>query len=155
MNWLDLGLILFLIIFIVIGLKRGFMSSLLGSFSFKINAVLSFFLCKPIAFILNKLFNLEGSIANSYATKLTLASPDFSTNLLEIAETDIHSFVSNTINQSGFSGFTNRLTNLFLNKPNLYEILHNSDHTNRTLSSIVSSAYANFLVISPSNHTIR
>ena len=47
MNWLDLGIILFIIIFLVIGLKKGFMTSLISNFSFKINALLSFFLCKP------------------------------------------------------------------------------------------------------------
>lgn len=146
MNWIDLGLIIFLLIFMLIGMRRGFMTSLLSNFSFKINALLSFFLCKPIAFIFNKLFNLEGNIANNYFTKLTNASADFSKNLLEIPENELSGFVKNTINNSGLSDFTNRLTNVFTNKRDLYSILHNSGHESRTLADIISSAYANFFV---------
>lgn len=146
MNWLDLGIILFIIIFLIIGLKNGFMSSLLSNFSFKINALLSFFLCKPIALLFNSIFNLENSIMTSYSSKLINASPDFATNLLSLPETELGSFVSETINKSGFSGFTNSLTNLFLNKSSLYSTLHNSSHIERSLSDIISASYANFFV---------
>lgn len=144
MNWLDFGLIIFVIIFIIVGLKRGFMTTILSSFSFSINLILSFFLCKPAANLLNSLFNLESSIANSYSTKLIHASSDFSINLLEIPEAELNSFVQNTINNSGLSDFTNKLTNLFLNNNSLYSTLHNSSHSIRTLSDIIASAYANF-----------
>lgn len=146
MNWLDLGLIICALVFIIIGIKRGFMTSLLSSFSLKINAILSFFLYKPISFVFNKLFNLESAIATHYASQLTNASSDFTTNLLEISETELTSFVGNTINKSGLSDFTNKLTNLFLNKPSLYSTLHSSSHTSRTLSDIISTSYASFFL---------
>ncbi len=146
MNWLDLGIILCVLIFLIVGFKRGFMTSLLSSFSFKINAILSFFLCRPIASILNKIFNLESSIASSYAARLSAASPDFSVNLLDIPSEELSSFISNTIDKSGLSTFTNRLTNLFLNKDSLYTTLHDSGHTSRTLSDIISSAFGNFFL---------
>lgn len=146
MNWLDLGLILFIILFIFIGFRKGFMTSLLSSFSFKINAIISFFLCKPISFLLNKIFNLKNIIANNYASKLIESSADFSKNLLEIPEGEFNSFISNTINNSGFSNFTNKLTNLFLNKSSLYSTLQNSNYSSRTLSDIISTAYASFFV---------
>jgi len=146
MNWIDIGLIIFLIIFIIIGLKRGFMTSLLSNFSFKINAILSFFLCKPIAFILNRIFNLENCIFDNYSNKLIAASPDFATNLIEVPEAELSEFVSNTINNSGLSNFANRLTNFFLNNDSLYSTLHSSAHTSRSLADIISSAYANFFV---------
>lgn len=146
MNWIDFGLIIFLLIFVILGLKRGFMTSLLSNFSFKINALLSFFLCRPIAFLFNKFFNLEGNIATIYYSKLTNASVDFSKNLLDVPEAELSGFVKNTINKSGLSDFTNRLTNLFTNKHDLYSILHNSNHESRTLADIISSSYANFFV---------
>lgn len=144
MNWLDLGLIVFAIIFLIIGLKRGFMTTILSSFSFTINLILSFFLCKPMTNFLNGIFNLEGSIATSYSSKLIEASSDFSVNLLDIPESDLSSFVGNTINKSGLSNFTNRLTDIFLNRDTLYSTLHGSEHTTRTLAEIISSAYAGF-----------
>ena len=146
MNWLDAGLIILILIFVIVGLKKGFMTSILSTFSFKINAVLSFFICKPIAFIYNKLFNLENLISNNYANRLINSSVDFSKNLLDIPESELSSFVSNTINNSGLSGFTNKLTELFINNNDLYSTLHNSSHTSRTLADIMSSAYANFFL---------
>ncbi len=146
MNWLDLGIIVFALIFIIVGLKRGFMTSLLSNFSFKINAIISFFLCNPIASLYNKIFNLEGAIANHYSSKLLTASPNFAQNLLDIPEAELSGFVKNTINESGLSGFTNSLTNLFTNRHDLYSTLHNSNYTSRTLGEIVSSSYANFFV---------
>ncbi len=144
MNWLDLGLILFILIFIIIGFKKGFMTSILSNFSFKINAILSFFLCKPVAFLLNRIFNLEGSIASHYSSNLLSASPDFATNLIEIPSEKLGGFVENTINQSGLSSFANRLTDLFLNNNSLYLKLHDSGLESRTLAEIISSSYANF-----------
>lgn len=144
MNWLDFGLIIFAIIFIIVGLKRGFMTTILSSFSFSINLILSFFLCKPMSNLLNGIFNLEGSIAGNYSSKLIQASSDFSVNLLEIPESNLSSFVENTINKSGLSNFANKLTNLFLNNNSLYSTLHNSSYTVRTLADIISSAFANF-----------
>lgn len=146
MNWLDFGIILIALIFLIVGMKRGLMTSLLSTFSFKINAIISFFLCNPIAFLYNKIFNLENTIMNSYSSKLISSSSDFSLNLLEIPEADLSSFVSNTINNSGLSNFANRLTNFFINTPSLHSTLSNSSHTSRTLAEIISSSYANFFV---------
>lgn len=146
MNWLDLVLILLILIFLFIGFKKGFMTSVLSSFSFKINAIISFFLCKPLSIVLNKLFNIETLISNNYASKLISSSTDFSVNLLDIPSADLGSFVSNTINKSNLSNFTNSLTNLFLNNNSLYSTLHDSNHTTRTLADIISSAYGNFFI---------
>ena len=48
MNWLDLALILFISIFLIIGIKKGFMSSFLSSFSFIAVAIGAFFLYKHL-----------------------------------------------------------------------------------------------------------
>ena len=52
MNWLDLALVLFVIIFIIIGIKKGFMTSVLSNFSFGAIAIAAF--SRP-----NQLFNMD------------------------------------------------------------------------------------------------
>jgi hypothetical protein len=144
MNWLDLGIIVFLIIFLIIGIKKGLMSSVLSNFSFGINAVLSFFLCKPIASLYDKIFGISGAIANSYETKLLSASADFGTNLLSLGENELSNFVSTTIDKGGFSGLTKSLFKLFINNQSLYSKLHSAGIESRTLSDIISNSYASF-----------
>lgn len=146
MNWLDLGIILFVIIFVVIGIKKGFMNSLLSHFSLGINALLSFFLCKPISWIFNKC-GLGSAIASNYADKLLNASPAFGENLMTIAESDLKGFVSDAINNSGLSGIANKMFHWFLNNNSLYTKLHESAYETRTLADIMSQTYASFFTI--------
>lgn len=145
MNWLDLGLILFAVILLIIGIKKGFMTSVLSNFSFTINAILSFFLTKPISWIYNKC-GLGSAIAGSYSTKLLEASSDMGVNLLEISEKKLPSFVNGALSEGGFSGFTETLFRWFINKPSLYDTLHESSHSSRTLAQIISESYASFFV---------
>ena len=77
MNWLDLALLLFAAIFIIIGIKKGFMTSVLTSFSLGGIAIAAFFLYRPIASLLNNWFGLEKAIFNSYYDKLVDSSPEF------------------------------------------------------------------------------
>ncbi len=145
MNWLDLGILLFILILLLIGLKKGFMTSVLSNFSFSINAILSFFLCKPIGILLNK-FGLGASIASNYAEKFISANTNMGANLMEISSENLSGFVTETINNGGFSGFSKFLLKWFINKPSLYDTLHASNHTVRSLSDIISSAYSSFFV---------
>ena len=144
MNWLDLALVILVGILLFIGIKKGFMTTIISKFSLGINATLSFFLCKPIA----ALFNLCGmgrAIANSYSTKMLAKSSDFTVNLLDLSKEELSPFVEQTIDK-GFSGIPNKMFDWFLNKPSLYDTLHNSNHSSRTLADIISSTYANFFV---------
>ena len=144
MNWLDLALVLFIGILLFISIKKGFMTSIISKFSLGINAILSFFLCKPIA----ALFNLCGmgrAIAKSYTTQMLEKSSDFAVNLLDFSKQDLSPFVENTIDK-GFSGLPNKMFDWFINKPSLYDTLHSSNHSSRSLADIISSAYANFFV---------
>ena len=144
MNWLDLGIILFVVILLVIGIKKGFMTSVLSHFSFSFNIVVSFFLTKPFTLLYNKLFNLSGAIFNSYSEKFISLSPNFSTNLLSIESSKLNSFVSDTLNEGNFSALEKGLFNVFLNKPSLHSELHSSTHTSRTLADILGQTYASF-----------
>ena len=145
MNWLDLGLVVFVAILLIIGMKKGFMTSVLSNFSFTINAILSFFLSKPIGWIYNKC-GLGSAIASSYSEKFLEASADMGVNLLEISEKKLPSFVNGALAEGGFSGFTETLLRWFINKPSLYDTLHESSHSSRTLAQIVSESYASFFV---------
>ena len=144
MNWLDLGLVVFIGLLVYFGIKKGFMITVISKFSLGINALLSFFLCKPIA----ALFNLCGmgrAIARSYTSSMLEKSADFGLNLLDFSKEELSPFVEQTIDK-GFSGIPNKMFDWFLNKPSLYDTLHSSGHQTRSLADIISSAYANFFV---------
>lgn len=145
MNWLDLVIVLLAIIFLVIGLKRGFMTSILSHFSFGLNCLLSFFLCRPFAFIYEKC-GLGRVIASSYSTRFLAASGDFGVNLLEVSKDSLNSFVGGAINNSGVSGLGKFLFRVFLNKSTLYSDLHESGVSSRTLAEIFSETYSKFFI---------
>ena len=145
MNWLDLGLILFAVILLIIGIKKGFMTSVLSNFSLTINCILSFFLCKPIGWIYNKC-GLGNAIASSYSERFLECSSDFGKNLLDISEKKLPGFVRTTIEKSDLSGFTEWLFKIFVNRPSLYDTLHDSPHQTRTLADIMSESFSSFFV---------
>lgn len=144
MNWLDLGIVLFVIIFVIIGLKKGFLTQFLDNFTFGTNAFLSLFLCSPIRALFDKIFNITGSIASSYSSKLLALSPDFGTNLLSIEESGLNTFVSETLNKGNFPALTKGLYGFYINNDDLYTKLHESTHTSRSLGDIISSSYGSF-----------
>lgn len=144
MNWLDLGLILFLVIYIIIGIKRGFMTSVLSNFSFGIVLLIAFFLSEPIGSLLNSIFGLENALFESHLDKLVEQNPDFSVNLLTLSKESLSPFIKLTLAESGISGIPRLMFRLFINKPSLYSTLHESGLTSRTLGDIVASSYASF-----------
>lgn len=144
MNWLDLGLLVFAIIFVVIGIRKGFMTSMLSHFSFSINALLSFFLCKPIGLVLNKLFGLQSAIASSYHSTFVNTADVFSTNLMTVSQNELSGVVSNAIDGCGKSSLEKWLFKIFINKPSLYSELHESGLESRTMADILSNTYASF-----------
>lgn len=144
MNWLDLAVAIFLIIFIIIGIKKGFMSSFLSSFSFLAIAIGAFFLYKPLLSLINNWFGLKNAIFNSYHTKLTEFSADFSKNLLKIEESSLKSFVKSTLGSGAIPFIPKLMFYMFLNTKSLYSKLHSSNLSSRSLADIVSSSYATF-----------
>ena len=115
MNWLDLALVLFIIIFIIIGIKKGFMTSVLSNFSFGAIAIAAFFLYRPISSLLNSVFNIEGAIYNSYYDKLTSFSPDFERNLLSLEKSQLRPFVKSVLNSGAIPLSPRLMFQLFLN----------------------------------------
>ena len=116
MNWLDLAIVLLVGVLLFISIKRGLMTSVLSHFSFGTNVVLSFFLCKPIQWLLNAC-HLGSAISNHYYLSLVEKSGNFTTNLLSFESADaLHEFVGETINEGGFNGITKTMYKWFLNK---------------------------------------
>lgn len=144
MNWLDLIIAIFLIIFIIIGIKKGFMSSVLSNFSFIAIAIGAFFLYKPLLSLINNWFGLENAIFNSYHTKLVNFSADFDTNLLLIEESNLRSFVKSTLGSGAIPFIPKIMFYMFLNTKSLYSKLHSANLDSRSLADIVSSSYATF-----------
>ena len=144
MNWLDLGLVLFIAIFIIIGIKRGFMTSVLSNFSFGVILIIAFFLSEPISALLNSLFGLEKALFNSHYTSLVASNSDFSINLLTLSKESLSPFIKLTLAESNISGIPRVMFNWFINRKSLYNTLHTSSHQSRTLGDIVASSYASF-----------
>lgn len=144
MNWIDLGVLIFAIILIIIGLKRGLMTSVISHFSGMLNLLLSFFLYKPIMWCFNKWFNLGGAIANHYSKDLLSKSADFGVNLLEIPKENLRGFVNATMADSGLSKLPKFFYRVFMNNSSLYSKLHESGVESRTLAQIVSESLSSF-----------
>lgn len=145
MNWLDLGIIIGIVAFVAVGIKQGLMSSILSNFSLSINCLLSYFLSKPVRFIMNKVFHVSSHIARHYHASLILKE-GFATNLIEVAKEDLHSTVNLAINHGDFNIFSKTMFKLFLNKKNLYSTLQDSGLSSRTMADIVSETFASFYV---------
>ncbi len=143
MNWLDLGIVLFIAIFIIIGVKRGFMTSIISNFSVSLNLILSFFLYKPIQSLYLKWFG--GSIASSYAGNLIETSSNFAVNLISIPSGELKGFVKATLDAGEINGVPRVFYNLFLNNSSLYSKLHDSGLESRTLADILGDTRATFL----------
>lgn len=144
MNWLDLALLVFIIIFIIIGIKKGFMSSILSNFSFGAIAIVAFFLYKPLMSLFNNWFGLENAIYNSYYVKLTSFSPDFEKNLISLDESQLQPFVKYVLSSGAIPWIPKVMFSLFLNTKSLFSKLQSSGLEYRSLGEIVSSTYATF-----------
>ena len=143
MNWLDLGIAVFVIIFVIVGIKRGLMNSILANFSLGINCLISFFLCRPIKYIIGHWFGLNKAIFGHYYTALS-SIEEFNTNLIGLDQNILHDTVSLAINKGNFNFFSKTMFKIFLNKKSLYTTLNESGLESRTMADIVPQIYTNF-----------
>lgn len=147
MNWLDLGIVLLVGGLLFLSIKRGLMTSVLSHFSFGTNLLLSFFLCKPIQWLLNAC-HLGSAISGHYYTSLVEKSGNFAVNLLSFDTAEhLHDFVGSTINEGGFNGITKTMFKWFLNKKSLFDTLHDSGVSSRSLGQIISESFASFFTV--------
>jgi len=138
MNWIDAIIIVILLIFIIVGVCKGFMFSILSVFSSFVNFCIALVLTKPCTTLLNQWFDLEGTLTNKLSIKLANMSEGFSTNLVGMSNSEISTHVSNTLKESKFP-----LESLFNNLLKIdSEVI--SSKESLTLGEILSKSLGSF-----------
>lgn len=138
MNYIDIIIIAILLIFIIVGVCRGFIFSLLSVFGGIINIYLATLLTKPMT-SLTSTIGLNSAITNAYAQKMQAFS-GFNENLVGKTAEQLQAHIKSSIDGSSLSGITKTLTNWFLkiSPENL------QGKTSVTLTDILSKAFASF-----------
>lgn len=63
MPWIDIGVLVLILIFGIVGISRGFLRSLLALFSSLVTLILAIWLAKPVAGVVDSLFGLSNAFA--------------------------------------------------------------------------------------------
>lgn len=135
---LDIAIVVIILIFVIIGIKKGFAFSLISLFGGTVNLFFATILTGPFKSLLSTI-GLTGSIQGVYASKMaTMAG--FETELVGMGAEELTTTVNNAINNSGFSWVTKTLTRWFC-KLTPENIAHK---TSCTLKDILSDAYSSF-----------
>jgi len=71
MAWIDLILLAFIVLFAIVGTFRGFFDSLIKLCGTFVTLVLSIFLAKPVASVLQTIFHLKDGMANLVTSPIT------------------------------------------------------------------------------------
>lgn len=146
MNWFDAIIIVGVLIFVIFGIKKGFMLSVIDLFSFFVNIIISLFLARPVTSLLQH-WGMESSIASSLYNKYAGLGADFTTDLIAYKEHgNITSFVNDAFDNSSLSGFSKKLFNGTINN-NLSEKLAASSNESVTLADIMSKSLAQFITV--------
>lgn len=146
MNWIDAAIIVILLIFIVFGIKKGFMLSVIDLFSFFVNTIISLFLAKPMRSLLN-MFGMENSLASSLYDKYSALGSDFTTDLIEYSKNkNITDFVNDAFKSSSLSEFSKKIFNGAINN-GLSDKLANSTNETVSLADIMSKSLAQFITV--------
>ena len=146
MNWVDAIIIVVVLIFIIFGIKKGFILSVIDIFGFFVNLIIALFIAKPMRALLN-IFKMESSIATSLYDKYAGFGTEFTTDLIAYKENgNITSFVNDAIDSSPLNGFSKKLFNGTINN-NLSNKLANSSNTSVSLADIMSKSVAQFITV--------
>ena len=148
MNWFDAIIIVVMLIFIIFGIKKGFMLSVIDLFGFFVNFVIALFLSKPMTSFLNYC-GMGGSITSSLHEKYAGFGESFVTNLKTYAQetgSNITDFVNDAINSSPLTNFGKKLFNGTINN-GLSDKLAASANENITLADIMSKSVAQFITV--------
>ena len=138
MNWIDIGIIAVLLIFICIGFWKGFIFSILSLFGTFINFIISLVLTKPTYLLLNKWFKLESAIQSKLTKSISSMNDGFNSNLLEMSNSEANNHISKTLNDSDFP--LNKLFDKLIN-------IKTENITNKeelTLTNILSESLSKF-----------
>jgi len=77
LNWMDIGIICIMLIFIIAGFAKGFLQSLLKLFGSVASLAIGIWLAKPVAVFINGIFDLTGWFAGKFAAEITKIIPSF------------------------------------------------------------------------------
>lgn len=150
MNWIDVIIIAILLIFMVFGIKKGFMFSVLDTFGVFVNFVIACFLTGPIRSLLG-VMGMETGIANAFATRYSSFGSVFTTNLIEYQNLNgnVTDFVNDAINSSPMNGFSKKLFNGTINNHLADKLAASAEagNTSVTLSDIMSKSLAQFFTV--------
>ena len=138
MNFIDIIIISILLIFIIIGICKGFMSSFLSLFKGLVLIFLAILLTSPINMLVNKI-GITNSIKSAYSMRMD-SMPGFNTNLVNLDAQTLNTHIKTTINESELPNITKTTTNWFL-KISPEQI---ANKENITLNNILSNSYSNF-----------
>lgn len=138
MNWVDIGIIVILIIFIAIGFWKGLIFSLLSVFSTFVNFCISIFLARPISTLLNNWFGMETAMCNGFMSKFSSASPLFDTNLVGMTKSELSSHITKTLSE-GKVPFKKLLSAMIKISPEQIEA-----KDSLTLNEILSKSFSAF-----------
>jgi len=146
MNWVDAVIIVVVLVFMIFGIKKGFMFSVIDVFSISVNFVISLFLTKYMRGFLN-LLNMESAISNGLYTKYAGLGESFTTDLIAYSKNgNITDFVNDAFKTSSLSGFSNKLFNGTINNK-LSDKLLASTHETLSLADIMSNSVAQFITV--------
>ena len=132
------------------GIKKGFMFSVIDTFSLFVNFVIACFLTGPIRSLLG-LFGMESGIAGAFATRYAGFGEAFTTNLIEYQTNygNVTDYVNQAINNSPMNGFSKRLFNSTINNHLADKLAASAEagNTSVTLSDIMSKSLAQFFTV--------
>lgn len=138
MNWVDIGIILILIVFIAIGFGKGLIFSLMSVFSVSINFFISIFLARPVTNVLNSWFGLENSLTKAFMSNFSSTTPLFDTNLVGMSKKEISKHVTQTLSE-GDIPFKKMLSSMLKISPEQIEAKETC-----SLNQILSKSFSSF-----------
>ena len=138
MNWIDVGIIIIMLIFVVVGIWKGFVFSILSLFSSTVNFFISLLLVRPTTNLLNNWFGFEKALTNGFASKLSSMSTKFNTNMVGMSKDEISNHISSALSESKFP-FKNLFQNMLNVTPEKIE-----GKTSCSLNDILSKSLGTF-----------
>lgn len=146
MNWIDAIIIVIVLVFMIFGIKKGFMFSVIDIFSITVNFVISLFFTKYMRGFLN-LFKMESAITNKLYVKYAGLGEGFTTDLIEYSKNgNVTDFVNDAFNSSSLGKFSTKLFNGTINNKLSDKLLASQNQT-VSLADIMSRSVAQFITV--------
>lgn len=140
---LDGFLIVFVLIFVLIGAKRGFIGSVVKFFSGVVRLLLSILLAKPVATLVSKITTIDEHLFDKYSLSASKISDKFNVNLVGMDSDSLNDFVADALHDAKIPKlFRGLFQNIF--SINI-ETVNSSQSV--TLADMMGVAIANMIMI--------